>query len=290
MKKLYSLTYTLSCLVFLALSLHSFDAISQTQQYLHFDRMDDFVEVPNASQYISGAEAVSMTGWFYHDELAYGQGMFGFRNGGTGDGEMYMIQLNNGVLENRYITSAAFSEYVSPAFTVLPETWQHYAWVYTGSEVQLWLDGELVGSSPSSSGPIASTDTPFAIGQLISPFNFFFGGRIDEVSLWSKALSQDEIKDMIANELVGDEANLELYYKFNQGVPGEDNSSVTTLKNEVGDGDRDGLLKNFALTGQNSNFGGELDNSFQAISFPLIGNKLITDAPFDLEARFRSDG
>ncbi|MFT5262603.1 MAG: hypothetical protein ACI8YQ_001339 [Polaribacter sp.] len=284
MKQNYNLKQTLCWFVFLLLSFQSFQANAQTQQYLHFDRINDFVEIPEASQYISGAPAVTLTGWFYCDELAYGQGMFGFRNGGTGDGEMYMIQLNDGLLENRYITSTAFSEYVSPSFTVLPEVWQHYAWIFTGSEVQLWLDGNMVGSSPSSSGPITSTDTPLALGQLISPFNFFYGGRMDEVSLWSKALTQTEIQDMIDNELVGDEANLELYYKFNQGVPGEDNTSISMLTCEVGNGERDGILTDFALTGEDSNFGGELDNSFQAITFPQVGDRLTTDAPFTLGA------
>ncbi len=261
---------------------------TQSQQYLHFDRQNDFVEVPDASKYIANGSGLSLTGWFYCDELAYGQGMFGFRNGGTGDGEMYMIQLSNGVLENRYITTGGFSEYVTPAFTVLPETWQHYAWVWDGSQVHLYLNGDLLGSAAASGVPITSTDTPFAIGQLISPFNFFYGGRIDEVSMWSKAITSEEIKDMMENELVGDEENLELYYKFNQGVPGADNSSISFLKCEVGDGERDGILKNFTLNGESSNFGGELDNSFQAISFPLIGDKLITDAPFELEAEASS--
>lgn len=289
MKNHYNLKHLLTCFVFLSFLISSIQLNGQSQQYLHFDRIDDFVEIPEASKYIANAEAVTLTGWFYSDELAYGQGMFGFRNGGSGDGEMYMIQLNDGVLENRYITSTAFSEYVSPSFTVLPETWQHFAWIYTGSEVQLWLNGSLLGSSPSSSGPITATDKPFAIGQLISPFNFFFGGRIDEVSVWSKALTESEIQDMIENELNGDEANLELYYKFNQGVPGEDNTSISKLVCEVGDGERDGDLIGFSLTGENSNFGGELNTGFQAITFPQIGDKLTTDDPFDLEASASSE-
>ncbi|MCG8328693.1 MAG: LamG domain-containing protein, partial [Chitinophagales bacterium] len=262
---------------------------AQSQQYLHFDRNDDYIEIPAASQYIANASGVSLTGWFYCDELAYGQGMFGFRNGGTGDGEMYMIQLGDGILECRYITSAGFSEVVAPAFTVIPETWQHYAWVYDGSNVILYLNGTVVGSSPSSSGPITSMDTPFAIGQLISPWDFYYGGRVDEVSVWSKGLSQAEIQDMMDNELNGDEPNLELYYKFNQGVPGGDNTSITKLVSEVGNGERDGDIVNFTLMGENSNFGGELDNSFQAISFPQISDKLITDAPFELEATATSE-
>ncbi|MBK8566465.1 MAG: hypothetical protein IPN76_24820 [Saprospiraceae bacterium] len=34
---------------------------------------------------------------------------------------------------------------------------------------------------------------------------------------------------MMANELNGDEAGLQLYYKFNQGVPDGDNTSISKL-------------------------------------------------------------
>ena len=285
MKNQYTLKHFFSYLALSLFLLSGATLDAQTQQYLHFDRVDDFIEVPEASQYIANASGVTMAGWFYCDELAYGQGMMGFRNGGSGDGEMYMIQLNNGVLECRYITTSGFNEFVSPAFTVIPETWQHYAWVYDGSKVILYVDGEEVGSSNVTGGaPITSMDTPFAIGQLISPWDFPYGGRVDEVTVWSKALSQNEIQSMIDNELNGDEANLELYYKFNQGVPGEDNTSINKLISEVGDGDRYGLLQNFALMGEESNFGGELDNSFQAITFPQISDKLVSNDPFDIVA------
>jgi len=284
MKNDYNLKQTCLWLMMLFLTTQSLQLTAQSNQYLHFDRIDDFVEVPNASNFISNATGVTMAGWFYCDELNYGQGMMGFRNGGTGDGEMYTIQLDNGLLECRYITSAGFSEYVSPSFTVLPEVWQHYAWVYDGTDVLLYVDGVLVGSSPSSSGPITSEDTPLSIGSHISPFNFYFGGRIDEWSLWSKGLTQTEIQNMMDNELTGTEDNLELYYKFNQGVPDGDNSSITSLVCEVPGADRAGILTNFALTGTTSNFSGELDNTFQAISFPQIPKKLTTDPDFDLEA------
>ncbi len=284
MKKDYNLKRVCFWIMLLFLTSQSLELTAQSNQYLHFDRIDDFVEVPEASKFIANAAGVTMAGWFYCDELNYGQGMNGFRNGGTGDGEMYTIQLADGLLECRYITSSGFSEYVSPSFTVLPEVWQHYAWVYDGSEVLLYVDGNLVGSSPSSSGPITSEDTPLSIGSHISPFNFYFGGRIDEWSLWSKGLSQTEIQDMIDNELTGTEDNLELYYKFNQGVPDGDNTSITNLTCEIPGPDREGILTNFALTGTASNFSGDLDNSFQAISFPQIPNKLTTDPDFELEA------
>ncbi len=277
MKKMIPSFFTLLMTIFF------FSLQAQSNQYLHFDRVDDYVEVPNGSGYIANSTGITMAGWFYTDQLAYGQGMMSIRGGGTGTGEMYVIQLNNGLIECRLITTDGFHEVIAPNFSIVPETWQHLAWVYDGSSVTMYIDGVPIGSTPAS-GTITATDKPYTFGKcLLGGFNFVAGGRQDEVSLWSKGLTQTEIQDMMDNELTGNEPGLELYYKFNQGVPNEDNTSISKLESETGE-DRFGNLLNFALTGEDSNFGGELDNSFQAITFPQIPNKLITDPDFQLGA------
>ncbi|MCB0807285.1 MAG: T9SS type A sorting domain-containing protein, partial [Bacteroidales bacterium] len=254
---------------------------SQSSQYLHFDKVDDFVILEGASQYIANQSGITIAGWFYCDELAYGQGMMGFRTSGNG---FYMIQLNNGQVECRLETGNGLFEYVSPVNSTIPQVWQHWAWVYDGSQVKLYIDGNLSGSA-AASGQFTNTGVSFAIGKsTLAGFNFVYGGRVDEVNAWSKALTQSEIQDMMDNELVGNEPGLELYYKMNQGDPGGNNTTITHLLCEVGSGERDAELMNFALTGETSNFNGTVDPGYQAISFAQIENHLTTDAPFDLEA------
>ena len=280
MKKIYKVfQHALLFLIFLQPVL----LISQSNQYLHFDREDDFVILNNAGQYIPSGSELSITGWFYCDELAYGQGYMGFRSG-SGNGEFYLIQLNSGVMECRLKSTTGLHQYVAPANTAIPQVWQHIAWIYDGSAVLLYVNGALSGSAPAS-GVFDNPAVPFGIGKsLLGGFNFVYGGRVDEVSVWNKALSQDEIQDMMDNELAGTEDNLQLYYKFNQGEPGGDNTAITHLINEVDSPWRDGMLNNFALTGETSNFNGTLETGYQAISFPQIANHLTTDAPFEIEA------
>jgi len=279
MKNLYR---EISLLVVLAFLLPIF-SMAQSNQYLHFDREDDFAVLSEAGQYISIGGALSLTGWFFCDELAYGQGYMGFRSG-SGDGESYLIQLGEGKMECRLITDAGFHEFQAPANTAIPQVWQHFAWIYDGSQVSLYVNGNMIGSA-AASGNFSDPVSPFGIGKsLLGGFNFVYGGRIDEVSVWDKALSSDDIQDMMENELSGSEENLQLYYKFNQGEPGGDNTGITHLVNEVGNGERDAELMNFALIGETSNFNGDLDPGYQAISFPQIPNHLTTDAPFQLNA------
>jgi hypothetical protein len=258
--------------------------MSQSNQYLHFDKVDDFVQLPNGSQYVSGTTQLSLTGWFYTDALAYGQGYMGFR-AGSGTAEFYLIQLNNGVMECRIVTTAGFFEYVAPANTAIPQVWQHIAWIYDGTAIKLYVNGALKGSKPAS-GTFLGPAVTFGIGKsILGGFNFVYGGRIDEVTVWDKALTQTEIQNMMTTEPTGTEPNLQLYYKFNQGVPGGNNTSITKLVCETGTaGERDADLMNFALTGATSNFNGTLDPGYQAISFPQIADHLTTDNPFNIEA------
>ncbi len=280
MKKLYN---QLVMMIVATLLILSSQATAQSNQYLHFDKVDDFVILNDASQYFSGANQMSLTGWFYCDALAYGQGYYGFRIG-SGTAEFYIIQLNNGVLECRLKTTTGLWEYVSPANTVIPQVWQHIAWVFDVNTVKLYVNGALKGSA-AASGVFQGTTVPFAIGKsILGGFNFVYGGRVDEVSAWNKALSQAEIQDMIDNELTGNEQGLQLYYKFNQGEPGGNNTSITHLISQVGGNERNAELMNFALTGETSNFNGTLNPGYQAISFPQIPNHLTSDNPFSIQA------
>ncbi len=279
MKKIYMNTRLIMMLLMLAAS---FSLKAQTNQYLHFDKVDDHVLLENGSQYLANKPGMTIAGWFYEDQLEYGQGMMGFR----GSQGFYMIELADGKIECRFINSAnTLFEFVAPANTIIPQVWQHFAWVYDGTILKLYVNGTLKGSKPAS-GNFTATDIPFAIGRSIAGggLNFYWGGRIDEVSAWSKALTQAEIQDMIANELIGTEAGLQMYYKFNQGVPGGNNTSITKLISKVYTPERDADLLNFAMIGPTSNFNGTLDTSYQAISFAQIPNKLNTAPPFQVEA------
>lgn len=280
MKKSTSqLRNVLAMLLILAGSLCS----AQSNQYLDFDGVDDFVLLENGASYITNStQGISMAGWFYTNALVYGQGMMGFRGGAT---EFYMIQLSSGKIECRYKSSTgSLYEYVAPNNTVIPQVWQHFAWVYDGSAVKLYVNGNLKGSK-TAAGTMTDGTVPFAIGKsLLAGFNFIFGGRVDELSVWKRGLTQAEVQDLMNNELTGSEPDLQMYYKFNQGVPGGDNTSITQLITEVYAPERNGDLMNFAMTGPTSNFNGTLDSTYQAISFPQIPDKLNTAPPFEISA------
>ena len=281
--------------VFLFLSLFVFNQVkSQSNQYLEFDGTNDHVTVTNASALVAGATAMSMTGWFYDNNLNYGQGLMGFR--GT-NSTFYMITLASGKIEDRFVTSTGTTyEPPVPNGTMIPNIWQHFALVYNGTNAYFYLNGVQVATVAATGTYTTAADVGFEIGYspcAVAP-NFYYNGGIDEVSLWKKALTQGDIQNIMNHEIGVDTAvaqGLQLYYKFNQGVPGADNTSITTLHNEVAANSPlyDGTLNSFAMTGTTSNFEGSIDTSSQIITFPSLHTKLISSPPFVLNATTTSN-
>jgi hypothetical protein len=248
--------FTLSIILILFSLFASTNVRSQSLQYLDFDGTNDNVSVANASNLVNGTTALSMTGWFNVPSLLYGRALMGFR--GT-TAMFYMIELANGLIECRIYSGGTQITINAPIGTRVPNVWQHYAFTWDGTNLKVYLDGTVVQSGTASGTFTTTTAVAFNIGY--SPFpntTFYCLGGIDEVTLWNKALSQTEIQDMMTNELTGSETGLQLYYKFNQGIPGGNNVGITKLHTEVNTPTYDGDILNFAMTGNTSNFLGAI--------------------------------
>jgi len=78
-----------------------------------------------------------------------------------------------------------------------PGVWYHVAMVYDGSSLRGYVDGLLDGMV-AATGAVQATDYPLRIGAY-APINgthakAYLAGYVDEVSLYSRALSADEIQ------------------------------------------------------------------------------------------------
>jgi len=98
--------------------------------------------------------------------------------------------------------------------TLTTDEWHHLAGTYNGTQFVLYVDGIVVASA-ARTGSIASNTAPLTFGNrpaLDRPFD----GALDEVRIWSRALSATELQ---ANDraLSGTEANLLAYYRLDGG-------------------------------------------------------------------------
>jgi len=260
--------------------------IQAQNNYLMFDGVNDHVVVNNSGNILASNTAISMTCKVYPKNPSPGwpafNGIVGYRNDSNFD--FYIIQLSSNSIEARFRNSSGTAyDIVYSGLTL--NAWNHFYMVYNGSTLKLYKNGVEVGSVAASGGAPASNTSTFKIGLVsFGVTNFYHTGNIDEVSLWNKALTAAEVTAIHTNngEIANptSEANLKLYYKFNQGVPFANNAGLTSLIDEKGL--QNGTLTNFALNGTNSNYGSD-DNlstgSFEETSlkvFPNPTNNFIT--------------
>ena len=72
--------------------------------------------------------------------------------------------------------------------------WHHVAALYDGSKMLLYVDGELEGSQVASGSLNVSTANVYIGGNTSQSFN----GLIDDVFIYNRALSKDELQQIIA--------------------------------------------------------------------------------------------
>ncbi len=130
--------------------------------------------------------------------------------------------------------------------------WHHLAATYDGFEMRIYIDGVLAGSKLFV-GTIAVNNNPLVISGQTGFFNEYFRGSVDEVRVWSRALTQCEIAQTMSCELPAGQNGLAAYYKFNNGFENADNTGLTQVVDDSGNG-ANGSLTNFALTGAISNW------------------------------------
>jgi len=99
-------------------------------------------------------------------------------------------------------------------------TWYHIAGVLDPSTgMKLYVNGILQTDMDASgtSAVMTDTGTPTFVGSWGSSIRFF-QGRMDEMRLWNRAISQSEILAKMCQSLVpSNETGFQAYWKFNEG-------------------------------------------------------------------------
>jgi hypothetical protein len=228
-------------------------AFGQLQNSLSFDGTDDNVIVPAGSSLIVNSTEISLTCWVYPTDAFPSwpnyDGFAGIRNDTSAD--FYMVQTAATQLEARYRGSSGIT-YTINYFGLQLNAWQLYAFTYDGNQIRLYKDGVAVDSL-AASGTITDPTVDFLVGDVnYTGTHFYLHGELDEISFWSRKLSEEEIHCIYLSEVDSLSAGLQLYYKCNEGIAGANNSAFTTLYDAAHH--IDGTLQMFALTGNFSNY------------------------------------
>jgi len=157
---------------------------------LNFDGLDDYVRTPNNvftnAQLASGA---TLSAWFNTDSTAY-YGCIADNEGYLTLGVNHIYAANPNKLFG--IVDGGYHRFFSSS-DVIDNLWHLAAIVWDGTNTAiLYLDGVNVSSGVSYPPTPDSKDRPFAIGAH-STIAAYFDGTIDDVRVYDRALSAEEI-------------------------------------------------------------------------------------------------
>ncbi len=134
-------------------------------------------------------------------------------------------------------TQCSTSWHCTNSNSVVPESqWVHIAATRKANEPgHIYYNGVIQPSSSKAwNGDLVFT-APWSIGRQ-ADLSRFFKGKIDEVRVWNRALSQDEIRDGMCRQFSGTEQGLIGYWRMNEGTGASTadataNGSTGTLMN-----------------------------------------------------------
>jgi hypothetical protein len=166
------------------------------------------VQVPRSRTIDAITDEVTVSAWIYFEGSVSDYGTALSREIGTTVNQHYHVSLDSREQPNLFIGTYPMGPsgqltvaQLTSATTAPRFTWKHLAGVYDGATARLYVDGVQVGSQ-TFSGPFAPDSTPLILGGngngVALGVTEEFPGRIDELMLYKRALSADEIGSLFA--------------------------------------------------------------------------------------------
>ena len=162
---------------------------------LSFDGVDDGVTINNSENlkpskvtleaWVKSPGSPGTTKYIADKYYSSGYGSYGLYTGSSGGLKFYIGS------SGTYIASP------DAGTGIWDGNWHHVVGTYDGAKVRLYVDGIQVGSGTEATVSIAYNDNNFYIGSYAS--GSYFNGLIDEVRIYNRALSDQEIQEHYRN-------------------------------------------------------------------------------------------
>lgn len=167
-----------------------------------------YVNVPDSASIDSITDQLTLAAWMnVQDPIPNGSYSTAIsRQIGKGEEQHYHLSINSAYQAILFITTPAGGKVVLGSPAALPQqTWIHLAGTYDGSVARLYVDGKEVLNLPAS-GPFAADTNPVVLSGNGNDASYvvseFVQGELDDVMLYRRALSADEIARIAGGALL----------------------------------------------------------------------------------------
>ena len=158
---------------------------------LEFDGNDDYVNFGNTSSWPAGNSARSMCGWAMTDTIAGGWRWIA-AYGSAGTSQAMFIGINGDALYGGGYGDDVFTD----GFWEI-DVWHHVCLTYDGTTARLYADGVEVAAEAKNWNLVLSRAH---IGRQVNDIAEFWDGLIDDVRIYNKVLTPDEIMKVMMGD------------------------------------------------------------------------------------------
>lgn len=168
--------------------------VGKVGQSFDLDGIDDSVAVP-ATDLSFGTNDFSIDLWFNLNTVAGDHTLFNKLSSGTfPNSREYEVEANNGNTLRFLVRDTTLNENdLQVAVSLQNNTWYHVVGVRAGNTSRLYLDGVQVGLQTAGTNIDTGAGGQAFIGRLVSSASRFVGGKVDELSLYNRALTETEV-------------------------------------------------------------------------------------------------
>lgn len=184
------------------------DRFNQANSAHVFDGLNDNITVSNSNDFsflLNGSYTIN----YWVNPLGTNTNNLGvaisqgdFESAGQNRGWRSWIR-NNGYILNQIRGNSGDAGTTSNQDTLLTNSWSMVSMIrYYGDSLALYIDGNLVDSDVDITG-IASPFTQIrdicfgaSFNHYTSQYNYFLGGKLDDIGIWSRPLEECEIKNL----------------------------------------------------------------------------------------------
>ncbi|AJR03869.1 choice-of-anchor D domain-containing protein [Siansivirga zeaxanthinifaciens] len=187
------------------------------ERSVKFDGVQDYIDVEdhldlNPTQF-------TMSAWVKRDTGTVNASIISKRNASNTEGYDFKI---NGLGRFEFSVNGGASTLASSV--VIPENeWHQLAVIYNNGTAKLYIDG-VEDTSKNMPAPIATTQSFYIAAAGKNTPTAYFAGNIDEVRVWKKALTEDQLHYIMNQEIID---NTTLALKKGDVIP------TTISKNEL---------------------------------------------------------
>jgi hypothetical protein len=199
----------------------SSDRFGNTNSSFHFDGINDWINMPSGSSTSMNITSNYTVSFWFKTTQGTNAGLIGFGDNINSNGGGYLVAIGNGNLNNPNgkLTAMTGSNWYTGVNQVIDNKWHFACVVLNQNSLKFIIDNVMDASFLNAQNPLSFNGLR-AIGARNNGLAGYFNGNIDDIGIWNRALTDQEISDLYNANICYEHVTVTDTLVINTGITG----------------------------------------------------------------------